>query len=105
MRVLDRSERISEVLFGLIMVLTVTASISIATQDHASIRTMLVGALGCNFAWGVIDGGMYLMARIHETGNQILMVHAVRDATTRDAAYRITASALPPGSRRWVGRN
>jgi hypothetical protein len=96
MRVLDPSERISEVLFGLIMVLTVTASISVASQDHASIRTMLVGALGCNLAWGIIDGGMYLMARLHETGNEILMIRAVRDATTLDAAYRILAGALPP---------
>jgi VIT1/CCC1 family predicted Fe2+/Mn2+ transporter len=39
---------------------------------------------------------MYLMARLHETGNQILMVHAVREAPTRDAAYRIIAGALPP---------
>ena len=95
-RVLDPFDRISEVLFGLIMVLTVTASISVATQDHASIRTMLVGALGCNLAWGIIDGGMYLMARLHETGNEILMVRAVRDATTLDAAYRIIAGTLPP---------
>ena len=58
MRVLDPLERISEVLFGLIMVLTVTASISVATQDHAGIRIMLIGALGCNFAWGIIDGGI-----------------------------------------------
>jgi VIT1/CCC1 family predicted Fe2+/Mn2+ transporter len=96
MRVLDPLERVSEVLFGLIMVLTVTASISVATQDHASIGTMLVGALGCNFAWGIIDGGMYLLARLHETGNEILMVRTVRDTTTLDAAYRIIAGALPP---------
>jgi hypothetical protein len=96
MRVLDPLERISEVLFGLIMVLTVTASISVATQDHAGIRIMLIGALGCNFAWGIIDGGMYLMARLHETGNEILMVRAVRDTTTLDAASRIIASAVPP---------
>jgi VIT1/CCC1 family predicted Fe2+/Mn2+ transporter len=96
MRTLDRSERISEVLFGLIMVLTVTASISVASEDHASIHTMLVGALGCNFAWGIIDGGMYLMARLHETGNEIMMIRTIRNAATFDAAYRIIAGVLPP---------
>jgi len=27
---------------------------------------MLVGALGCNLAWGIIDGGLYPLARVNE---------------------------------------
>jgi hypothetical protein len=50
--VLDPMERISEVLFGLIMVLTFTSSLSIASADRASTRSMLIAALGCNLAWG-----------------------------------------------------
>jgi len=63
-RVLEPIERISEVLFGLIMVLTFTGSLSAATAGHAEIRTMLIGALGCNLAWGVIDGLLYLMGSL-----------------------------------------
>ena len=48
--VLDPIDRISEVLFGLIMVLTVTSSVSAATEVHRSVRTMLIGASGCNLA-------------------------------------------------------
>jgi hypothetical protein len=51
-RVLDPMERISEILFGLIMVLTITGALSVATEDHPDIRTMLIGAIGCNLAWG-----------------------------------------------------
>jgi hypothetical protein len=54
-RVLEPGERISEVLFGLIMVLTFTGSLSVAEAGREDIRTMLVGALGCNLAWGIID--------------------------------------------------
>ena len=61
MRVLEPVERISEVFFGLIMVLTITGSISVAEAGREDVRTMLVGALGCNLAWGLIDGVMYLM--------------------------------------------
>src|SRR6188768_2220227 len=61
-RVLDRLERTSEVLFGLIMVLTFTGSISVADAGEGQIREILVGALGCNFAWGIVDASMYLMA-------------------------------------------
>jgi hypothetical protein len=59
--VLDPIERASEVLFGLIMVLSFTGSLSAATAGHSEIRTMLFGALGCNFAWGIVDAIMYLM--------------------------------------------
>ena len=95
-RVLDPMERISEVLFGLIMVLTYTGTLSVATADRAEVRTMLIGALGCNLAWGIIDGGLYLLARLHERGRNILMFLEVRKATDPDAARRIIADALPP---------
>ena len=60
-RVLDPSERIAEVLFGLIMVLTFTGSLSIAEAGREDIHAMLIGAVGCNIAWGIIDGVFYLM--------------------------------------------
>jgi hypothetical protein len=89
-------ERISEVLFGLIMVLTYTGTLSIATAGHSEIRTMLIGALGCNLAWGIIDGGLYVMARLNERGRNILMFRALRNAGDPAAARRIIADALPP---------
>ena len=54
-RALDPIERVAEVVFGLIMVLTFTGSLSVATAGNAEVREMLIGALGCNLAWGVID--------------------------------------------------
>ena len=56
-RVLEPGERISEILFGLIMALTVTGTTSVVTADRFQIRTMLIAALGCNVAWGIIDAG------------------------------------------------
>jgi VIT1/CCC1 family predicted Fe2+/Mn2+ transporter len=58
---LDPPERISEVLFGLIMVLTFTGSISVSTTGKQEIRELLWAALGCNLAWGLVDAIMYLM--------------------------------------------
>ena len=89
-------DRISEVLFGLIMVLTCTSTISVVTADRIQIRTMLIGALGCNLAWGIIDAGMYLMARLHEQGRNILMLRAAREASAPEAAQAAIAGALPP---------
>ena len=76
-RVLEPNERISEVLFGLIMVLTFTGSLSVAEADRAEVRTMLIGALGCNLAWGIIDGILYLMGCLSDQGRGIRSLRAV----------------------------
>ena len=89
-------DRISEILFGLIMVLTYTSTLSVITADRIQIRTMLIGALGCNLAWGIIDAAMYLMARLHEKGRTILTLHAAREASNPDAARDAIADAMPP---------
>ena len=60
-RVLDPIDRVSEILFGLIMVLTFTGSLSVAEAGRDDTRTMLIGALGCNLAWGIIDAVLFLM--------------------------------------------
>jgi len=44
-RILEPMERITEVLFALIMVLTFTCSFSVAGAGREDVRTMLVGAL------------------------------------------------------------
>src|SRR5262249_26585097 len=92
--VLEPVDRISEVLFGLIMLLTATGALSVVTADNTQVRTLVIGALGCNLAWGIIDAGMYLMARLHERGNAILAVRAARAAAAPSAAHRIIADAL-----------
>ena len=95
-RVLEPSERIAEILFGLIMALTVTGATSVVTADRTQIQTMLIAALGCNVAWGIIDAGMYLMARLAERGSNALLLREVRGTTDRENAHRTIAEALPP---------
>lgn len=95
-RVLDPIDRISEVLFGLIMVLTFTGSLSVAEAGRSEIRTMLIGALGCNLAWGIIDGVLYLMGCLAEKSRALLTLRAVRKATDTQKAQRLIADALPP---------
>ena len=54
---------------------------------------MLLAALGCNLAWGIIDGAVFLMARFNERGHH----HATRAAREGSgAAHGLIADALPP---------
>lgn len=95
-RLLDPLDRSSEVLFGLIMVLTFTGSLSAADAGRTEIRAMLIGALGCNFAWGIIDGILYLMGCWAEEGRMLLAWKRVRASHTRDEAHQIIAGVIPP---------
>src|SRR4051812_3699321 len=87
-RVLEPGDRIAEVLFGLIMVLTFTGSLSVAEAERNDVHTMLVGALGCNIAWGIIDALLYVMACLGERGGKIRALRAARLAPTPEAAHR-----------------
>jgi VIT1/CCC1 family predicted Fe2+/Mn2+ transporter len=95
-RVLDPVERLSEVLFGLIMVLTFTGSLSVAEAGREDVRVMLIGALGCNLAWGIIDAVLYLMATLAEETRGFVILETVRKASDPEAARRLVADALPP---------
>jgi VIT1/CCC1 family predicted Fe2+/Mn2+ transporter len=94
-RVLEPYDRVSEVLFGLIMVLTFTGSLSVAEAGQGAVRTMLIGALGCNLAWGTIDGILYLMGSLAEKNKELLTLRAVRRAADPREAQRRIAEALP----------
>jgi VIT1/CCC1 family predicted Fe2+/Mn2+ transporter len=95
-RILDPISRVSEILFGLIMALTFTGSLSAATAGQEEVRTMLVGAVGCNIAWGLVDAIMYLVTRLTERGRDLRTFRAVRDASDQEQARRALAEALPP---------
>lgn len=95
-RILDPNDRISEVLFGLIMVLTFTGSLSVADSGREDVKAMLIGALGCNIAWGIIDGMLYLMGSLAEKGTNLKTYLAVRAATDAKQARELIIGAVPP---------
>ena len=95
-RVLDPVERVSEVLFGLIMVLTFTGSMSVADAGRAEVREMLAGALGCNLAWGIVDAVMYVLGSVLTRARAFTALKAVREAADPAQARAIIAVALVP---------
>lgn len=96
-QVLDPSERAAEILFALIMVLTFTGSLSAATAGQEEVRTMFIGALGCNLAWGLVDAVMYLMNTLSERGSKLLLVRRVRQAASPLEGAGLIAEQLPSG--------
>jgi VIT1/CCC1 family predicted Fe2+/Mn2+ transporter len=95
-RVLEPLERLSELLFGLIMALTFTTTLSVATAGREDVRTMLIGALGCNIAWGFVDGVFYILGSLAERHRNLTILREVRGTSALDRARRLIADALPP---------
>lgn len=94
-RVLEPIDRISEVLFGLIMALTFTGTLSAAESGSAEVRTMLVGAIGCNLAWGFVDAIMYLMGCLAERGSELRLAARLKAAKSVEEARNVLACSLP----------
>ena len=93
---LDPMERVAEIMFGLIMTLTFTCTISIAVTDHVEIRQLLIGAIGCNLAWGLVDATMYLIGVLAQKNRNKIIFDAIRNLTEADKARSYIADALPP---------
>jgi VIT family protein len=95
-QVLEPVDRISEFLFGLIMVLTYTCTFEASGASRGSVRTMLLEALGCNVAWGIIDAFFYLLSCLAERGHAIALLKKLRRTSDPSEGRRIVADELPP---------
>lgn len=91
---LDPVDRFSEVIFGLIMVLAFTCSMSVAEGGAPDVHAVLVAALACNVAWGVVDGVMYVLSSIAERARRATVIEGIRRADPA-TARQLVLSALP----------
>jgi hypothetical protein len=85
-----------EALFGLIMTLTFTLGADLVIQEEGreGARQMMIGILGCNLAWGIIDGVLYLLACAFERGRVQRIGYQVREAQNPDQAREFVAGEL-----------
>lgn len=95
---LDPGSVMGELLFGLIMTLTFTlgAGLVIEEEGRAGAREMLVGILGCNLAWGIIDGVLYVLGQLFERGRLRRLVSSALASGSDDAGRALFAGELDP---------
>ena len=95
-RHLDPGSHMGEILFGLIMTLTFTLAAGIVIQEEgrAGAREMLIGILGCNLAWGIIDGVLHVLGQVFERGRFRRIGVNVRQASTAEDARQMVADEL-----------
>lgn len=94
--VLNPVDRIAEVLFGLIMVLSFTGAISASTDARKEVRELLWAALGCNVAWGLVDAIMYLMNVAIERGHAITVIKKIHASNNPLESGQILKDEIQP---------
>ena len=95
-RLLNPTDRVSEILFGLIMALSFTCTIGIGKSGHTEIKELLIAAISCNAAWGLVDAIMYILAVLSENSRSKNIVDFVRHSSKVEKAKEYISEALPP---------
>jgi hypothetical protein len=79
----------------MVLTMTLTASLT-AKPGEAGVRQLLVAAVGCNIAWGIIDGVMYIMNCMTARSTKARLVRAVQKAPDRAAAMETIHLMVEP---------
>jgi hypothetical protein len=96
-RYLDPAEQLGQILFGLIMVLIFTLGAgSIVSKGDDATRDLLLSVLGCNVAWGVIQGWMFVIDSVYERSHNARLVRLVQEAADQEQAIAVLKEELDP---------
>lgn len=91
---LDPTDRLDELLFGLIMVLSITLGASLAADAASGTSALAWTILSCNLAWGLIDGGMYIVTSLFTRGRQAKLMQTLNSARNPDEQLATIGAAL-----------
>jgi hypothetical protein len=96
-RYLDADDILGEVLFGLIMTLGFTLGAGLIVQEGKdAIRQVLLGIIGCNVAWGLVDGAMYIISSMFDRSRKARLLQLIQQSTTDEDAIAIVGRELDP---------
>lgn len=86
-RYLDPTDSLGELLFGLIMALTVTLGARLLThRSEIDAMEIVIAMVGCNVAWGVIDAVLYLIGSVFSRNRRVHFVRRLKAARNDDEA-------------------
>lgn len=92
-RHLDPAGRLGEILFGLIMALGIIGAVRLGVEDLSN-RTMFIAILGCNLAWAVVDGVMFVLVALFEQGRRYRIARRIQAGGSDEEALGLIHQEL-----------
>jgi len=92
-RHLDPASRLGEILFGLIMALGIIGAVRLGVEDLSN-RSMFIAILGCNVAWAVVDGVMFVLVAVFEQGRRYRIARKIQSGGSDEQALRLIHQEL-----------
>jgi hypothetical protein len=96
MGLLSPIDRVSEILFGVIMALTFTCTFDIAKSGRTELKEMLSAALGCNIVWGLVDGIFFLLMGLTVKRRGLTILRFIKMNRDPEKARKYISAELPP---------
>jgi len=94
---LSPADRLAETLCGLIMVLSFTLVAAPQVREgREGVQSLLLATLGCNVAWGVIDGVLYILFTMSQRARRARIGRQVRKAPDEAGALAAVRAELEP---------
>ena len=94
---LKPNESLTQLVSGLIVVLTFTLAASVATGGgQQGARSALFGAIAANLSWGIINAVLYVMDSAFDRNRQIRIARAITSTSNEAAALSAIRNELDP---------
>jgi len=100
--VLEPVDRMSEIIFGLLMALSFTGTMSASVTGGDQVGSVLLAALGCNIAWGIVDAVMFVLGSVIERVRNENVATSLRHLPLSQA-QQVLLQNMPPEARRIIG--
>jgi VIT1/CCC1 family predicted Fe2+/Mn2+ transporter len=94
--IIDPGDALGEVLFGLIMALTLTVGSRLVFEKEGLNAPDLVAAtIGCNVAWGIIDAVLFFLGTTFYKSRRLRLFRQIKAAGSESAALVVIANEFP----------
>ncbi|RUL97164.1 VIT1/CCC1 transporter family protein [Rhizobium chutanense] len=94
--IINPGDALGEVLFGLIMALTLTVGSRLVVKEEGlDAQELIAATIGCNVAWGIIDAVLFILGTTFYRSRRLRLFRQIKAAGSETAALKMLAKEFP----------
>ncbi|ANL33833.1 VIT1/CCC1 transporter family protein [Rhizobium phaseoli] len=95
-KIIDPGDALGEVLFGLIMALTLTVGSRLVFEEEGlDVHELIVATIGCNVAWGIIDAVLFVLGTTFYKSRRLCLFRQIKAAGNESEALTVLSNEFP----------